>query len=181
MLAILVNAATFCSFTYLAVIASGPAGITDTQIPLLLAVFGLGAFGGVMFAGRYADAHWSRVIGIGGPALVAGWGVFAVLVGYPVGVWVLALALGAVSFALGSTVIARIVAEAREAPTMGGSFATAALNVGAMIGPIAGGIAIESIGVCGPLLASAIFALFSVVLWTVTRAAARAKPTMKDS
>src|SRR5699024_1905814 len=68
-LAILVNAATFCSFTYLAVIASGPADLTETQIPLLLALFGIGAFGGVMLAGKYADAHWRQVISVSGPVL----------------------------------------------------------------------------------------------------------------
>lgn len=176
-LAILVNAATFCSFTYLAVIASGPAALTETQIPLLLALFGIGAFGGVMLAGKYADAHWTRVISISGPVLVAGWVLFALTVGHPAGVWVLALVQGAVSFALGSTAITRIVASAREAPTMGGSFATAALNVGAMIGPIVGGIAVEMIGVRGPLLASAVFALLAVALWTVTQIVARAKRT----
>lgn len=176
-LAILVNAATFCSFTYLAVIASGPAALTETQIPLLLALFGIGAFGGVMLAGKYADAHWTRVISISGPVLVAGWVLFALTVGHPAGVWVLALVQGAVSFALGSTAITRVVASAREAPTMGGSFATAALNVGAVIGPVAGGIAVESMGVRGPLLASAVFALLAVALWTVTQIVARAKRT----
>ena len=176
-LAILVNAATFCSFTYLAVIASGPAALTETQIPLLLALFGIGAFGGVMLAGKYADAHWTRVISVSGPVLVAGWVLFALTVGHPAGVWALALVQGAVSFALGSTAITRVVASAREAPTMGGSFATAALNVGAVIGPVAGGIAVESMGVRGPLLASAVFALLAVALWTVTQIVARAKRT----
>lgn len=60
---------------------------------------------------------------------------------------------------------------------MGGSFATAALNVGAVIGPVAGGIAVESMGVRGPLLASAVFALLAVALWTVTQIVARAKRT----
>lgn len=174
-LAVLVNAATFCSFTYLAVIASGPAALTETQIPLLLALFGIGAFGGVMLAGKYADAHWTRVISISGPMLVAGWVLFVLTVGHPVGVWVLALVQGAVSFALGSTAITRVVASAREAPTMGGSFATAALNVGAVIGPVAGGLAVESMGVRGPLLASAVFALLAVALWTVTQITDRVK------
>lgn len=176
-LAILVNAATFCSFTYLAVIASGPADLTETQIPLLLALFGIGAFGGVMLAGKYADAHWRQVISVSGPVLVVGWALFALTVGHPVGVWVLALVQGAVSFALGSTAITRIVSSAREAPTMGGSFATAALNVGAVIGPVVGGIAVETIGVRGPLLSSAVFALFTVALWTATQIINRANLT----
>src|SRR5699024_12411504 len=124
-LAILVNAATFCSFTYLAVIASGPADLTETQIPLLLALFGIGAFGGVMLAGKYADAHWRQVISVSGPVLVVGWALFALTVGHRVGVWVLALVEGAVWFARGSKAITRIVSSVREAPAMGGAFAAA--------------------------------------------------------
>ncbi|MDN5727131.1 MAG: MFS transporter, partial [Propionibacteriales bacterium] len=48
--AVLVNAATFCSFTYLAAIAAGPARIGEPMIPLLLGVFGVGAFLGVQVA-----------------------------------------------------------------------------------------------------------------------------------
>ncbi|WP_051297968.1 MFS transporter [Brevibacterium album] len=71
--AVLVNAATSCSFTYLAVIATGPAGLAEAHVPLLLAVFGAAAFCGVILAGRYADAHWTRLISMSGPALVMGW------------------------------------------------------------------------------------------------------------
>lgn len=170
MLAILVNAATFCSFTYLAVVASGPAGITEAQIPLLLAVFGIGAFGGVTLSGMYADAHWQRMIGVSGPLLLLGWGLFALLFEQPVAIWMLALVQGVLSFALGSTLIARIVASASDtAPAMGGSFATVALNLGAVIGPIAGGFALEVTGVRGPLLVSTVFSLVAVVVWAVIR------------
>lgn len=170
MLAILVNAATFCSFTYLAVVASGPAGITEAQIPLLLAVFGIGAFGGVTLSGMYADAHWRRMIGVSGPLLLLGWGLFALLFEQPVAIWMLALVQGVLSFALGSTLIARIVASASDtAPAMGGSFATVALNLGAVIGPIAGGFALEVTGVRGPLLVSTVFSLVAVVVWAVIR------------
>ncbi|GAA3845080.1 MFS transporter [Brevibacterium casei] len=170
MLAILVNAATFCSFTYLAVVASGPAGITEAQIPLLLAVFGIGAFGGVTLSGMYADAHWRCMIGVSGPLLLLGWGLFALLFEQPVAIWMLALVQGVLSFALGSTLIARIVASASDtAPAMGGSFATVALNLGAVIGPIAGGFALEVTGVRGPLLVSTDFSLVAVVLWAIIR------------
>src|SRR5690606_25694179 len=43
---------------------------------------------------------------------------------------------GALSFALGSTLITRVLYAASDAPTMGGSYATASLNVGAAGGPV---------------------------------------------
>lgn len=175
MLAVLVNAATFCTFTYLAVIATGPAEFPERAVPALLAVFGIGAFIGVSAAGRFGDRHWSRLITWTGPLLMAGWALLAYTVASPVALWVLALTQGALSFALGSTLIARIVATANTAPTMAGSFATVGLNVGAVFGPIIGGLAIEAIGVRGPIIASTSLVLLAIAIWGVASAYPRHK------
>jgi len=165
LLAVLVNAATFCTFTYLAVIATGQAGLTERTVPLLLAVFGVGAFLGVRVAGQFGDRHWQRLISITTPMVVVGWVLLTLTVGCPVALWVLALTQGTLSFALGSTLIARIIATAHEAPTMGGSFATVALNIGAVIGPIAGGVAIEAIGMRGPIIVSTVLVVVAATVW----------------
>ncbi|MEV6705728.1 Cmx/CmrA family chloramphenicol efflux MFS transporter [Micromonospora wenchangensis] len=172
-LAVLVNAATFCTFTYLAAIATGPAGFTDRTVPLLLAVFGIGAFLGVTVAGRFGDRHWRPLITVTGPLLMAGWALLAFTVARPVALWSLALTQGALSFALGSTLIARIVAATRDAPTIGGSFATVALNIGAVTGPIAGGLTIGALGVRGPVIVSCVLAVLAVGVWSTCRAAYR--------
>jgi len=137
-LAILVNGATFCTFTYLAVIAAGPGGIGDRAVPALLALFGIGAFAGVTLAGQLGDRHWRPLIAIASPLLLVGWATLALAPTSPALLWVLAFTQGALSFTVGSALIARIMAEAEAAPTMSGSFSTAALNIGAIIGPIAG-------------------------------------------
>lgn len=172
-LAVLVNAATFGTFTYLAAIATGPAGFTDRTVPLLLAVFGIGAFLGVNVAGRFGDRHWRPLITVTGPLLMAGWALLAFTVASPVALWILALTQGALSFALGSTLIARIVATTRDAPTMGGSFATVALNIGAVTGPIAGGLAIGALGVRGPVVVSCVLVTLAVGVRFTCRAAYR--------
>lgn len=89
------------------------------------------------FAGRLSDTRPGIIIGIGGPALLAGWAALAVLSGSPIVLLLLAFIQGALSFAVGSTLIARVLYEAAGAPTMGGAYATAALNVGAAGGPVA--------------------------------------------
>ncbi len=161
-LAVLVNAATFCAFTYLAVIASGPAQIDASKIPLLLAIFGAGAFVGVTAAGRYADYRWRQVIALTAPLLCVGWVLLALFVAVPAALWNLAFAQGGLSFALGSTLISRIVVLATEAPTFGGAVATVALNVGAAIGPIAGGLALDTLGVRGPVVVSSGLVLVAI-------------------
>jgi DHA1 family chloramphenicol resistance protein-like MFS transporter len=127
-LAVCVNAATFCTFTYLAAIATGPAGLGKSAVPPVRAAFGGGAVLGVTVAGRLGDRHWRRLIALTGPLLLGGWVLLALVVASPAPLWVLVPVQGALSFALASTLIARIMATAHRAPTMGGSFATVALT-----------------------------------------------------
>jgi DHA1 family chloramphenicol resistance protein-like MFS transporter len=162
--AVLVNAATFATLTYLAALATSGTGLSEQVMPLLLATFGVGAFLGVRVAGRLGDRHWRTTIAVTGPSLAAGWIVLAVTVFDPVALWLLALIQGALSFALGTTLVTRIIAEAGDAPTMGGAFATTALNIGAVVGPVVGGVALDQLGVRGPILVSAVLVCVCVVL-----------------
>lgn len=137
LLGALVNAATFCTFTYLAPLTTDVAGLAPGRVPLTLALFGLGSFVGVTAAGRITDG--TRLLAVGGPALLAGWIVLAVA---PATLLPVVMVQGALSFAVGSTLIARALAGAGDAPTLAGAYATTAFNVGAVLGPSAGGIAI---------------------------------------
>ncbi|YCK38499.1 Cmx/CmrA family chloramphenicol efflux MFS transporter [Actinomadura sp. ATCC 39365] len=140
----LVNAATFCTFTYLSPLVTEVSGVSDGWVPVLLALFGLGSFAGVTAAGRLSDARPALVLVAGGLALPAGWALFASAAGVPAAAFVLVFVQGALSFAVGSTLIARVLYAAAAAPSLGGSFATAALNVGATAGPALGGAAIAA-------------------------------------
>jgi DHA1 family chloramphenicol resistance protein-like MFS transporter len=166
-LGVLVNGATFCAFTYLAPIVTDGAGLGSALVPVVLALFGLGAFAGVSVAGRLADTHGHLVLGIGVPVLVAGWILWAVLAASPSAVWMLAPVLGALSFSVGGTLIARSMAAAQGAPTMGGAYSTVALNLGALVGPVFGGLTIEPLGLVGPLVVSATLAA-AAALWSAT-------------
>lgn len=143
-LAVLANAAVFCSYTYLAVVAERAAGISSALIPLLLAGFGVGALCGVTLTGRFADRHWSGILSVGMIVAIVGWVGLAVWSQHAAVVWVLSSAMGTVSFLVGSTLISRVLASAGAAPTLGGAFSTVALNLGAVIGPVLGGSRAES-------------------------------------
>ena len=180
LLAVLVNAATFCTFTYLAVIAAGPAGVPDRLAPALLAVFGAGAFVGVIVAGRLGDRHWRRLLGVTSLVLLAGWVMLALTVDVEWLVWAFVFVQGALSFALGSTLIARVLAAARAAPTLGGSFATVALNIGAVLGPLIGGLAIDTRGERAPIWASALLVAVAAITWFLWREGSRsARPAAR--
>ncbi|MER7618603.1 Cmx/CmrA family chloramphenicol efflux MFS transporter, partial [Nonomuraea wenchangensis] len=140
-LAALVNAATFCVFTYLAPLVTEVAGLAAGWVPAVLALFGLGSFAGVSVAGRLSDTRPVALLAGGGIALLAGWALLAATAGSPAAAVLLAFVQGALAFAVGSALIARALYAASGAPSLGGSFATAALNVGAAVGPALGGLA----------------------------------------
>jgi MFS transporter, DHA1 family, chloramphenicol resistance protein len=174
----LVNGATFCAFTYLAPLVTGVSGLAEAAVPVVLAVFGVGAFIGVTFAGRFADHHSTTIVAGGGLALLAGWIVFTVTAENPVAMFVLAFVQGVLSFAVGSALIARIMYAATDAPTVGGSFATTSLNVGAAIGPAIGSLAFAgNAGALGPLMVSAILVLLAVMLGVLAFAVGRRTET----
>jgi len=172
LLGALVNGATFCTFTYLAPLVTTVSGIGAAWVPAVLALFGLGAFAGITVGGRMADTRPVPLLVTGGTALLTGWAVFAVTAGSPVAAMVLVPVQGALSFAVGSTLIARALYAATGAPTLGGAFATAALNVGAAAGPWIGGAAIGAgLGYRSPLWVSALLVALAFATAGVTAGA----------
>ncbi|MEU5900987.1 MULTISPECIES: Cmx/CmrA family chloramphenicol efflux MFS transporter [Streptomyces] len=164
LLGALVNGSTFCTFTYLSPVVTRVSGLGSGWVPAMLALFGVGSFVGVTAAGRLADVRPMPVLVFGSLALLTGWALFAVTASRPVAVVVLVLVQGALSFGVGSTLIARaLYAAAEEAPHLAGGFATAAFNVGGALGPWLGGLAISAgLGYRSPLWLSA--ALVAVAL-----------------
>ncbi|MFI5806254.1 Cmx/CmrA family chloramphenicol efflux MFS transporter [Streptomyces sp. NPDC051561] len=152
----LVNGATFCTFTYLAPLATEVAGLGTGGVPVVLALFGVGSFVGVAMGGRIADVRPVPLLVGGGVALCAGWVLFALAAGEPAVALVLVLVQGALSFGVGSTLISQALYAAPGAPALAGGFATAAFNVGAALGPWAGGVAIGAgLGFRSPPVVSA--------------------------
>ena len=152
MLAALVNAGTFATLTFLAPIVTGTADLSQWWVSVALVLFGVGSFIGVTVAGRLADARPRVVIMGGGSVLVLGWVALALFATNPVALLGLVFAQGVLGFAVGSTLITRVLYAAAGAPTMAGSYATAALNVGAAVGPILAAAALGVIpGALGPV------------------------------
>ncbi|OIJ98352.1 Cmx/CmrA family chloramphenicol efflux MFS transporter [Streptomyces colonosanans] len=168
----LVNAATFGSFTFLAPVVTDAAGLGKLWISVVLVLFGAGSFVGVTVAGRLCDHHPGLVIAAGGPLLLIGWPALAVLAQKPAALLFLVFLQGALSFALGSTLITRVLYEAAGAPTMAGSYATAALNVGAAVGPLIAATTLgTAVGDLGPLWASGLLVAIALLVAFPLRAA----------
>ncbi|MEU6993487.1 Cmx/CmrA family chloramphenicol efflux MFS transporter [Streptomyces sp. NPDC046465] len=174
LLGALVNGATFCAFTYLAPLVTHVTGLGPSWVPVVLALFGIGSFAGVAVGGRVADARPVPLLVSGSLALLAGWVLFAVTAADPVATVVLVLVQGALSFGVGSTLIARALYAATDAPQLAGGFATAAFNVGGAAGPWLGGLAISAgLGYRSPLWLSALLVTAALVTGAVALALRR--------
>lgn len=133
-----INGGTFAAFTFLAPVVTETAALSDGWVSITLMLFGIGSFLGVTIAGRLSDRHPGLVLAVGGPLLLAGWIVLALTAAQPSALLVMVFVQGILSFGVGSAVITRVLYAATDAPTMGGSYATAALNIGAAVGPALG-------------------------------------------
>ncbi|MFE3368301.1 MFS transporter [Streptomyces sp. NPDC059173] len=159
----LVQGATFCTFSYLEPLLTRETGLGAGWVPAALALFGAGAFAGVTLAGRYADARPLAVVATGMAGLTAGWSALALTAGSPVLALALVPLLGLLAFGTGTALITRVLGLATGAPTLAGAFSTAAFNLGATLGPWAGGLALDAgfgyrapVGVSAALMALAL-------------------------
>ncbi|MFJ9589597.1 Cmx/CmrA family chloramphenicol efflux MFS transporter [Streptomyces acidicola] len=165
LLGALVNAATFASFTFLAPVVTDTAGLGELWISVALVLFGVGSFAGVTVAGRLSDQRPGLVLAVGGPLLLIGWPALAVLADQPIALLALVFVQGTLSFALGSTLITRVLYAAAGAPTMAGSYATAALNIGAAAGPLIAATTLSTaVGNLGPLWTSGLLVAVALLI-----------------
>lgn len=164
MLGALVNGGTFAAFTFLAPVVTETAGLDEVWVPLALVVFGIGSFVGITAAGHLSDRHPGPILGVATPVLLLGWLALALLARHPVLLLIMVFVQGVSAFAVGSTLIARVLYAASEAPTMGGSYATAALNVGAAAGPAVGALTLSGFGDLGPVWAASVMTGMALVM-----------------
>jgi len=165
----LINGGTFAAFTFFAAVVTETAGLTEGWVSVALVMFGIGSFLGVTIAGRLSDRRPGVVLAVGGPLLLTGWIVLASVASHPVMLFVLLLIQGLLSFGVGSTVITRVLYASSGAPTMGGSYATAALNAGAAAGPVLGAFGLTTgLGLSAPMWTAAALTAAALVIMCLT-------------
>ncbi|MFH8745793.1 Cmx/CmrA family chloramphenicol efflux MFS transporter [Streptomyces rimosus] len=136
------GAAVFALFSYLAPLLTDTAGLSESSVPTVLALFGVGALIGTFVGGRIADAHPFGTIlgGIGASATVLA--LLALTAHSPVAAVTLSLLLGVTAFTTAPALNARMFNVAHAAPTLAGATTTSAFNMGNTVGPWLGGLVI---------------------------------------
>lgn len=136
--------ALFSLFSYLSPLLTKVAGMEESAVPTVLALFGVGALIGTFVGGRVADAHLfgTMYLGIGSSALVLG--LLALTASNPVAAVTLSLVLGVTTFFTAPAINARMFNVAGAAPTLAGGTTTASFNIGNTVGPWLGGLVISA-------------------------------------
>ncbi|MEU4179389.1 Cmx/CmrA family chloramphenicol efflux MFS transporter [Streptomyces sp. NPDC026589] len=172
----LVQGATFCAFSYLEPLLTRETGLGAGWVPVSLALFGAGSFAGVTVAGRFADARPVAVIATGMTALTLGWAALALTAGRPVLALALIPLLGMLAFGTGTALITRVLGLAAGAPTLAGAFSTTAFNLGAAVGPWAGGLALDAgFGYRAPVWVSALLMVLALLVAATTAKGRRSR------
>ncbi|MFI7003254.1 Cmx/CmrA family chloramphenicol efflux MFS transporter [Nocardia sp. NPDC050175] len=135
-------AALMVTFAYLGALLSKTTGLTDSWIPIVLVVYGVGSFLGIAIGGRTADTHPIRTLYIGITGLIITSILLALTAEHPAPVVALTFLLGAFGFGTNPTLNSRVFNLAPQGPTLAPAFNVASFNVGITVGPWLGGLAI---------------------------------------
>ncbi|MEV5967641.1 MFS transporter, partial [Kribbella sp. NPDC051952] len=129
-------------FSYLAPLLTETTGLSDGWVPLILALYGVGALIGISISGRFADRRPFTTLTVSLTGIVAAAVLLALTTGTP---WLAVPAIvlvGTFGFASNPAVNSRVFTVAGSAPTLAAAFNISAFNVGITVGPWLGGLAI---------------------------------------
>lgn len=138
----LTTGALLVTFSYLAPLLIETTGLSAGWVPVVMALYGIGAFAGVTIGGRVADARPFTVLSIGIVGSVLASVAIALFAREPVAVIVLVTLLGGLGFMINPALNTRVFALAEDAPTLAAGTNISAFNTGITVGPLLGGLAI---------------------------------------
>ncbi|PXY22409.1 Cmx/CmrA family chloramphenicol efflux MFS transporter [Prauserella muralis] len=137
-------ATTMATFSYLAPLLTDVTGLASRWVPVVLAVFGLGALIGIAVGGRLADSRPLATLAAG---LIASLVVLAALaLGASSAVLTVpaVFLLGLLGFLTNPSLNTRVFTLAGAAPTLAGATNVTAFNTGIVVAPWLGGLAIDA-------------------------------------
>ena len=136
--------ALLVSFSYFAPLLIEVTGLTEGWVPIVLALYGVGALIGITIGGRTSDRRpfATLLVGIGGLVILSS--ALALWADQPVAVVAVIVLLGAFGFGTNPAVNTRVFSLAEGAPTLAAAVNISAFNVGITVAPWVGGLAIEA-------------------------------------
>jgi predicted MFS family arabinose efflux permease len=165
------------AYSFIAPILIDQAGVTASQVPLVLTGFGVGSVFGTLIAARLGDAHPGPITIIT-PAvttvLLLG---ISLLTGSPWLTSALVVLLGVFGLSANSVLIHLAVRFAGKAATLGSALSVSAFNAGTAVGTaLAGAALVSPLGTTGPGLVGTVIAALTLVPAIALAVAGRRRP-----
>ena len=143
-LSVLICAATFSVFTYIAPLLVETTGISPAALPLYLLLFGVGGVIGMQVGGRFADRNLVASIIGAFVALVVVYLMLLVAFRSPLGATVMMFVWGFAFYFPAAPIQLRVVNAAHEGPNLASTLVQSGFNLGNAIGPFAGAAALSA-------------------------------------
>ena len=134
----------FAVNSYIAPVTTHVAGLSESAVPWVLAVMGLGMTVGNALGGLAADRYLRRSILLGFVAMISTVAVFGLVARNPVGLFVSVFLVGAASLFMGPALQARLISVAHGAQLMGAAVNQSATNIANSVGAALGGVVIAA-------------------------------------
>ncbi|MQY13036.1 Inner membrane transport protein YdhP [Streptomyces sp. RB5] len=135
---------TFSFFSYLSPLLQDVSGLSESWVPTVLGLFGVGAIIGTVIGGRIADANIFATMYVGLSSVAVTLVLIALLAEHAVAVVILTGLLGVVAFMSAPALNARMFDVAHDAQTLAGATNTSSFNIGNTVGPWLGGLVISA-------------------------------------
>lgn len=132
---ILSTAAYMVSFNYLAAVLTDVTRVSQVWIPVVLALFGVGALVGLSIGGRDSDRRPHHALLAGALGIAGLSTLLATLADRPLVVVPLVFLLGIPAFVLNPAIYGRVFTVAADAPTLAGATTVSAFQLGISLTP----------------------------------------------
>ena len=167
----------FATYTYIAHTMTQVAGIQESHIPLVVALYGLGMVAGNIAGGRIADKSVMGTLYKVLPGIAVALVVYAVAVHWPWSAFVMVFVVGASGSMLIPALQTRLLDASPDAPSLASSLNHAALNVANALGAFLGGLVIAwGWGYVAPALVGAVLAVLGFGVAVISGLLERRKP-----
>ena len=164
----------FGAFTYIAYTLTDVTGFTDTAVPWLLVLFGVGLVAGNWVGGRLADRSIDRTLLLFISALVVVLVLFGLFAWSQPATIAILVTMGAFGFGTVPGLQSRVMHYAGGAPTLASGANIGAFNVGNALGAWAGGLGISAgLGYTSPIWIGAAITASALVVMVIAVVAAR--------
>jgi MFS transporter, DHA1 family, chloramphenicol resistance protein len=141
---LLSTAAYMISYNYLAAFLTDVTGTPGVWVPVILALFGVGAFFGLSVGGRIADRRPFHALLTGAVGIAAASVLLTLLARSDLAVVLVVVGLGTAGFVLNPAIYGRVFTIAAAAPTLAGSTAVSMFQLGISLVPLFAGAALTA-------------------------------------